>query len=82
MQIRVTLFALLREQAGTDTLTLDVPEGATAAQALATLCQQYPMLAPHIDNVRLALHMDFVEPDVCLATGDELTLIPPVSGGT
>ena len=81
MQIRVKLFALLREQAGTDTLALDVMEGATASQVLATLRQQYPVLSPHLANVRLALGMDFVEPEVRLAAGDELTLIPPVSGG-
>jgi molybdopterin converting factor subunit 1 len=81
MQICVKLFALLREQAGADTLTLDVTEGATVAQALAMLRQQYPGLAPHLTNVRLALGMDFVEAETCLAAGDELTLIPPVSGG-
>jgi molybdopterin converting factor subunit 1 len=81
MQIRIKLFALLREQAATDTITLDVPEGATASQALATLRQQYAVLAPHLAHVRLALHMDFVEPEARLSEGDELTLIPPVSGG-
>jgi molybdopterin converting factor subunit 1 len=81
MQIRVKLFALLREQAGADTLALDVMEGATVAQALTTLRQQYPVLAPHLTNVRLALGMDFVEAEARLVAGDELTLIPPVSGG-
>jgi molybdopterin converting factor subunit 1 len=81
MQIRVKLFAILREQAGADTLTLDVTEGATVAQALATLRQQCPVLAPHLTKVRLALGMDFVEAEARLAVGDELTLIPPVSGG-
>lgn len=81
MQIHVTLFALMREKVGTDTIVLDVPEGASAAQALEKLRQQYPVLKPHLAHVRLALHMDFVEPAVRLAEGDELTLIPPVSGG-
>ncbi len=81
MQIQVKLFALLRETAGTDTVALHLPEGASAAQALGQLQQQYPILAPYLDNVRLALRMDFVEAEVGLAEGDELHLIPPVSGG-
>jgi molybdopterin converting factor subunit 1 len=81
MQIYVKLFALLRETAGTDTVALDVPEGANAAHALTQLKQRYPALSPHLDNVRLALRMDFVETETSLAPGDELHLIPPVSGG-
>ena len=81
MRIHVKLFSLLREKAGTDTIALDLPEGASAAQALALLLQHHPALEPHLSNVRLAVHMDFVDTTLCLAEGDELTLIPPVSGG-
>ena len=81
MQIYVKLFALLRETVGTDTVTLNIPEGSNAAHALAQLSQQHPALAPYLENVRLALRMDFVEAETDLAPGDELHLIPPVSGG-
>lgn len=81
MQIHVTLFALLREAAGTDRITLDLPEGSSVAQALAQVQQQHPVLAPYLENVRLALRMDFVDAEVSLSDGDELHLIPPVSGG-
>lgn len=81
MQITVTLFALMREKAGTDTVPLALPDGADIRQALAQLVVQHPVLAPYIANTRCSLRMDFVEPDTRLAQGDELVLIPPVSGG-
>lgn len=81
MQITMKLFALMREKAGTDTISLEVPVGAALTQAMATLVSHYPMLAPYIANVRCALHMDFVDPETILTEGDELVLIPPVSGG-
>ena len=75
------LAASLAKKAGTDTIPLEVPTGAAVTQALATLVCQYPMLAPYMANTRLSLHMDFVDPETTLAAGDELVLIPPVSGG-
>ena len=81
MLIIVKLFGLMREKAGTDTVPLDVPTGAAVTQALATLVYQYPMLEPYMANTRFSLRMDFVDPNTILAEGDELVLIPPVSGG-
>jgi len=82
MQITVKLFALMREKAGTDTVSLEVPAGAAVTQALATLVCQYPILEPYMANTRCSLQMDFVDPNTILAEGDELVLIPPVSGGS
>jgi molybdopterin converting factor subunit 1 len=81
MQITVKLFALMREKAGTDTVVLDMPEGAKLTQAVAVLVRHYPVLEPYIANTRFSLHMDFVDAETSLAEGDELALIPPVSGG-
>jgi len=81
MQITVKLFALMREKAGTDTILLDVPAGASLTQVLAMLACQYPMLEPYMANTRFSLHMDFVDPETILTEGDEVALIPPVSGG-
>jgi molybdopterin synthase sulfur carrier subunit len=82
MQITVKLFALMREKAGTDTIPLEVPAGAAITQALAALVGQYPTLEPYMANTRFSLRMDFADPNTILAEGDELVLIPPVSGGT
>jgi molybdopterin converting factor small subunit len=71
----------MREKAGTDTIALEVPTGAAVSQALAMLVCQHPILEPYMANTRFSLHMDFVDPETTLAEGDELVLIPPVSGG-
>jgi len=81
MHITVKLFALMREKVGTDTVALEVPAGANLTQAVAALVRQYPVLEPYMANTRFALRMDFVGPETMLAPGDELGLIPPVSGG-
>jgi molybdopterin synthase catalytic subunit len=81
MRIAVRLFALMREKAGTDLVTIELSEGANAAQALEALQGDYPVLAPYLARVRLALQMRFIEADTVLHEGDELALIPPVSGG-
>ena len=81
MQIVITLFALLREKAGTETVILDVPQHALLSHAIERLIQQYPILTPYMDRVRFARHMEFAELDSLLVEGDEIALIPPVSGG-
>ena len=82
MQVTVRLFALIREKAGTGTLALDLPDGVAVEQAIQAVRLQHPALAPYLDNLRFSLHMDFVEVDTTLSDGDELVLIPPVSGGS
>jgi molybdopterin converting factor small subunit len=82
MWITIKLFALMRDKAGVDTIPLEVPTGAAVTQALTILVCQYPILKPYMANTRFSLHMDFVDLETTLAEGDELGLIPPVSGGS
>lgn len=82
MRVTVRLFALIREKAGTDSLALDLPDGAVVEQAIDAIRHEHPVLAPYLDNLRFSLRMDFVEGDATLSDGDEVVLIPPVSGGT
>lgn len=70
------LFAGLRERAGRDELELDLPDGARVADALA----QVEHLAPGTPLV-LAVNREYAAPDAVLAPGDELAVVPPVSGG-
>jgi molybdenum cofactor biosynthesis protein MoaC len=83
MQVDVRLFAVFRERAGQERLTLELPEGADVAAALAELGRR-PDLAELMAAmpVRAAVNREYVGNDVQLAPGDELALIPPVSGGT
>jgi molybdopterin converting factor subunit 1 len=82
MQVVVKLFALMREKVGTDTVRLEVPEGARLVDVAEALRRQYPVLDPYLARVRYAIQMDFVDAEAMVTAGDEVALIPPVSGGT
>lgn len=76
MIVNVRLFAALRERAGSDRLELELPEGARVRDALAAVDE----LAGGLPLV-LAVNREYADPDAALSAGDELALIPPVSGG-
>jgi len=80
---RVRLFAILRERAGSDAVDVELPAGATVGDALDALAAQHPALATALDSlsVVMAVNRAYAEPRTVLADGDELALIPPVSGG-
>jgi molybdopterin synthase catalytic subunit len=82
MPVRVRLFAVLRECAGRETIDLRLPLGATAAEAFEELARQ-PALGELLERmpVRLAVNREIVAATTPLDAGDELALIPPVSGG-
>jgi molybdopterin synthase catalytic subunit len=80
---RVRLFAVLRERAGSDTVEVEVPAGATVGEALRGLAEQQPALAPALAALTpvMAVNREYADAETVLAEGDELALIPPVSGG-
>jgi MoaE-MoaD fusion protein len=82
MTVSVRLFAVLRERAGTNRLELELPDGATVADALAAL-RANPALGGVLARmpVQMAVNRDYAQPHTRLAADDELALIPPVSGG-
>ena len=82
VRVRVRLFAVQRELAGTREVGLDLPAGATIEDAWRALVSRHPVLAPGRASVRFALNGEYAEPGERLADGDELACIPPVSGGT
>lgn len=81
MTVRVRLFAVLRDRAGVSELSLDLPDGATVAQAKEPLLERLPALREHLDRCGYAVNFAYVRPGAPLHDGDELALIPPVSGG-
>ena len=79
--VRVRLFARLREQAGTETATLELPAGSTVAEVYEALRRKYPALEADRNAVRAALNQEFKDWSTEVADGDEVAFIPPVSGG-
>jgi MoaE-MoaD fusion protein len=76
MEVTVRLFAVLRERAGQPELTLELPDGARVGDALAELHG----LAEGVPLV-MAVNREYADEERVLDAGDELALIPPVSGG-
>ena len=76
VQVTVRLFAQLRERAGAREVSLDLPDGARVRDALDALSE----IAAGLPVV-LAVNREYAEGDDELHAGDELALIPPVSGG-
>ena len=81
LTVHVKLFARLREQAGTDAAKVEVAAGSTVGEVYAALRQAHPALEADLEGVRPALNQEFVGWDAVAADGDEVTFIPPVSGG-
>jgi molybdopterin synthase catalytic subunit len=77
MNVTVRLFAGLRERAGADEVALELPEGARVGDAL----ERMDALIAGVPVV-MAVNQEYAEREQSLAAGDELALIPPVSGGS
>lgn len=77
MIIRVRLFAGIRERAGTDEVELDLAEGATTGDVIDALSD---VIAGHPCVV--AVNRAYTGPDQPIRAGDEVAIVPPVSGGS
>ena len=76
MNVTVRLFAGLRERAGTGERPLELPAGARVADVWGALG-----LGDEPAGLLYAVNRDYAPTDRTLADGDEIALIPPVSGG-
>ncbi len=82
IRVRVRLFAMQRELAGTRGLELQLPSGATIEDAWTALLGLHPGLAPGRAALRFARNGAYAPSETPLADGDEVAMIPPVSGGS
>lgn len=76
MQVKARLFAGLRERAGAGNVELELPDGATVADVWPTLG-----LGDEPPGILYALNRAYVDRAATLSAGDEVAVIPPVSGG-
>jgi molybdopterin synthase catalytic subunit len=81
MQVTIRYFAIMREHLGKSVETLDVPEGTNAGDVFALATRDVPRLAPLQRAVMVMVNEEYAEPDQPLKDGDDVALIPPVSGG-
>lgn len=81
IQVTVKLFAIFQEVFATDTIQIDIESGATVSKIFDRLVKQQPSLEKWRSLTRYAINLNFAEPNAILKHGDEVALIPPVSGG-
>ncbi|MGF1459183.1 MAG: MoaD/ThiS family protein [Leptolyngbyaceae cyanobacterium] len=79
--VTVKLFAAYQDAYGQAELTLELPAGATVGTVRDRLLAEHAELEPWRDLTRFGVNFQFVEADAPLQAGDEVVLIPPVSGG-
>ena len=81
INVTIKLFAAYQEAYGVPELVLKLPAGTTVAEVRDRLIQEHPELERWRDLTRFGVNLQFVESDTPLQAGDEVVLIPPVSGG-
>ena len=81
IRVSLLLFASVAEAAGERRREVRAPSGSTARGVFEQLAARVPALAGRADHVSYARNQQFVSPDTVLEDGDELAVIPPVSGG-
>jgi molybdopterin synthase sulfur carrier subunit len=79
--VTIKLFAAYQEACGTPEMSLEFPSGTTVAGVRDRLIAEHPELKEWRDLTRFGINLQFVEPNALLQNGDEVVLIPPVSGG-
>jgi MoaE-MoaD fusion protein len=88
VQVQVLLFARLREMAGTSSVALTCPAGAsgsaavTAREVWGALCEVHPRLRGGDAGLRVAVNQAYASWDSAVGEGDTVAFIPPVAGGS
>ncbi|MEO1395610.1 MAG: MoaD/ThiS family protein [Cyanobacteria bacterium J06634_5] len=79
--VTLKLFAVYQEALGVPEKEMVLPVGITAGEVRDRLLRDHPTLTRWRDLTRFGINLQFAEADTPLKNGDELVLIPPVSGG-
>ena len=82
MRIQVLFFGMLRDLTGCSEESLDLPDGARLETVFDHYASKFPALREMASSIVLARNQEFGGPEVVLADGDEVALMPPVSGGS
>lgn len=80
-EVQALLFAKAQELAGVSQITLEIQKGWTTANCFEAVMTKYPALKAIRSCMMVALNHDYVTEPVAVKDGDELALIPPISGG-
>ena len=81
MNVPVRLFAIARQRAGCDVVTVVLPEGATIGALRAALGEQCPALGDLLRHMLFAIAADYADDATPIPPDADIACIPPVSGG-
>ena len=81
MHVTIRLFAGLHDLVGEREVVLELPEGATVSELREQLAGAYPIVTPFLATLVCAVDEEYVPAEHPLREGDEIALIPPISGG-
>jgi molybdopterin synthase catalytic subunit len=81
MRVRVLFFGMVRELAGKSEDELDLQNGASVRDVLQYYETQLPQLKQLHSSLALAVNQQYASPGTVLNPGDEIAILPPVSGG-
>jgi len=81
MHIRVLFFGMLKDLAGRGSDSLELPDHSTLRDLLAHYQRQIPRLECLAASLAMSINQEYAPPDSQLKSGDEVALLPPVSGG-
>jgi molybdopterin synthase sulfur carrier subunit len=82
INVTVKLFAAYQEACGVPEIQLALPVGTSVVEICDRLIANHPQLSQWRDLTRFGINLQFVDPHTPLQNGDEVVLIPPVSGGS
>lgn len=81
IQVTVKLFAAYQDAYGVPEIHLELPANSTVEQVCDRILLDRPALAPLREMTQFGVNLEFVSRDTVVKSGDEIVLIPPVSGG-
>ncbi len=81
MKIVLKLFSSYKEAVGAAVLELEVTDGTTVDALIKRLKMEHPNLSKFTDEIIVAVNLEYSPYDKVLSEGDEVALLPPVSGG-
>ena len=82
VSVQFRYFAILRERTGREAEAFELPAGATVRDARAAIAARHPEIEPLLSRIAIAVNRAVVADDHLLSAGDEVALLPPVSGGS
>lgn len=81
MRVRLRLFATFREIVGEKDITRDVEDGSTVGDLVTDLITEHPKLEKFKESMIYSVNKEYADPGRKLNEGDEVGILPPVTGG-